>query len=133
MPHFTIEYSASLEDRADIQLLCDTVHAAAQGCGLFELGAIRVRALRAEAVTIADALPRNAFVHLTVSVGAGRDKSALASAGESIWVALLKALAPAFETPHFALSMEWREIDPDLSWKKNAIHPRIRAAQGTTQ
>ena len=35
-------------------------------------------------------------------------------------------LAPLFETPHFALSLEIREIDPALSWKKNAIHPRLR-------
>ncbi|MBI4046145.1 MAG: 5-carboxymethyl-2-hydroxymuconate isomerase, partial [Devosia nanyangense] len=35
-------------------------------------------------------------------------------------------LAPLFDTPHFALSLEIREIHPDLSWKKNAIHPRLR-------
>jgi 5-carboxymethyl-2-hydroxymuconate isomerase len=31
-----------------------------------------------------------------------------------------------FETPHFALSLEVREIDPALSWKKNSIHLRLR-------
>ena len=28
----------------------------------------------------------------------------------------------------FALTLEMVEIDPDLSWKKNAIHPRLRGA-----
>ena len=42
-------------------------------------------------------------------------------------VRLLLESAPAiFETPHFALSFEIREIDPQLSWKKNAIHLRLR-------
>jgi 5-carboxymethyl-2-hydroxymuconate isomerase len=35
-------------------------------------------------------------------------------------------LAALFATPHFALSLEIREIDPELSWKRNAIHPRLR-------
>jgi 5-carboxymethyl-2-hydroxymuconate isomerase len=28
------------------------------------------------------------------------------------------------------LSLEIREIDADLSWKKNAIHPRLRQKTG---
>ncbi|TGU68353.1 5-carboxymethyl-2-hydroxymuconate isomerase, partial [Mesorhizobium sp. M1C.F.Ca.ET.144.01.1.1] len=35
-------------------------------------------------------------------------------------------LSSLFATPHFALSLEIREIDAELSWKKNAIHPRLR-------
>ena len=40
------------------------------------------------------------------------------------------ALAPLFGSPHFALSLEIREIDPELSWKRNAMHARLRAAKG---
>ena len=28
--------------------------------------------------------------------------------------------------PYFALSFEICEIDPDTTWKKNSIHPRLR-------
>jgi 5-carboxymethyl-2-hydroxymuconate isomerase len=31
-----------------------------------------------------------------------------------------------FGTPHFALSLEIREIEAALSWKKNSIHARLR-------
>ena len=45
---------------------------------------------------------------------------------EAVFAAVSEYLAGLFETPHFALSLEIREIDPALSWKKNAIHPRLR-------
>jgi 5-carboxymethyl-2-hydroxymuconate isomerase len=35
-------------------------------------------------------------------------------------------LAPLFETKNFALSFEVREINAALSYKKNAIHSRLR-------
>ena len=56
MPHFRIEYSANLEGRTDIGALCRVIHAAALETGVFELGAIRVRAFRADHVAVADLL-----------------------------------------------------------------------------
>lgn len=131
MPHFSFEYSANVQDRVNPDDICTAIHAAAIDSGLFELGAIRVRGFRADTTAIADRLDENGFLHLTVSVGAGRSVEARQAAGEVVWAALTGVLAPVFETPHFALTMEWREIDPLLSWKKNAIHPRLRAAKET--
>ena len=127
MPHLSFEYSANLDDQINPSKLCTHLHTAALETGMFELGALRVRAHRCAAVAVADLLPQNGFLHLTISIGAGRDQSAKETAGAHIWNALTDFLAPLFETPHFALTMEIREIDPNLSWKKNAIHPRTRA------
>lgn len=127
MPHLSYEYSANLDASIDHDALCTVLHSAALESGLFELGALRVRAIRCEAYAVADLLHRNGFIHLTISIGAGRDTAAKKAAGDHIWTALVDALGPQFETPHFALTMEIREIDADFSWKKNAIHPRIRA------
>lgn len=128
MPHLTVEYSANLDGRADLTLLCRSLHAAMMQSGLFELGAVRVRALRAEAFAVADLLPENAFAHLTLRIGAGRSLADRKRAGDLVFHAATEALAPLFATPHFALTLEMVEIDPDLSWKKNAIHPRLRQA-----
>lgn len=128
MPHFTIEYSSNLEDRMDMQLLCNVVHAALAGCGLFELGAIRVRALRCDAYSIADRLPRNAFVDMSLRMGTGRSAADRERAGSAIFEAVSDLLQPLVAEPYFALSLEVREIDPVLSWKRNAMHPRLRAA-----
>lgn len=129
MPHLTYEYSANLDGIIDHSHLCTELHAAALQSGLFELGALRVRAVRNEAYAVADLLPQNGFLHLTISIGAGRDAAAKKAAGDHIWAALTQFLGHLFDTPHFALTMEIREIDPDFSWKKNAIHPRIRASK----
>ena len=125
MPHFTLEYSANLENQANIDRLCDVIHKSAVQTGIFPLGGLRVRALRCDAYAVADKMSENAFLHVTVAIGAGRDPSVKRAAGDHIWEALCAELGPIFGTPHFALSMEWREIDPELSWKKNSIHPRL--------
>jgi len=128
MPHVTIEYSANLDGHMDVGALCSRVRATMLATGLFETGAVRIRALRCEHYAIADELPGNAFLDMSLRIGAGRSAEDKKRAGEAIFAAVSQELAPLFETPHFALSLEIREIDPDLSWKKNAIHPRLRAA-----
>lgn len=126
MPHLTVEYSGSLEGRVEIGALCDQLHAAILATGLFELGAIRVRALKADHFTIADRLPENGFVDLNFRIGHGRSADEKKRTGEALFAAAGEVLAALFATPHFALSLEIREIDPELSWKRNAIHPRLR-------
>lgn len=126
MPHLTIEYSANLDGRADLDALCAALLETVLETGLFEAGAVRVRALRADHYAIADRLPKNAFVDLSFRIGKGRSADEKKRAGEAIFATASSLLAPLFETPHFALSLEIREIDAELSWKKNAIHPRLR-------
>ena len=126
MPHLTVEYSANLAGRTDLDALCRALHTAMMASGLFELGAVRVRALQADHYAVADLLPENAFAALTLRIGAGRTPEDRKRAGDLIFKAASEALAPLFGTPHFALTLEIIEIDPQFSWKKNAIHPRLR-------
>ncbi|TXI07968.1 MAG: 5-carboxymethyl-2-hydroxymuconate Delta-isomerase [Rhizobium sp.] len=126
MPHLAIEYSANLEGRADIGALCERLLKTVLETGLFEVGAVRVRAFRADHYAIADKLPENAFVDLNFRIGKGRTDEEKKRTGEAVFAAAIDVLGPLFETPHFALSLEIREIDAELSWKKNAIHPRLR-------
>ncbi len=127
MPHFRMEYSANLEAQVDMTALCNRVREAILLTGLFEIGAVRVRAFRADARSIADDLPENSFLDMEFRIGKGRTDDEKKRAGEAIFAAATDFLAARFETPHFALSLEIREIDAALSWKKNAIHPRLRA------
>ena len=126
MPHLRIEYSANLQDKADIGALCSVIHHAVMATGLFELGAPRVRAFRADSYAIADQLPENAFIDMEFRVGQGRSAEELKRTGEAIFKAASDFLQPLFVTPHFALSLEIRTIDAGLSWKKNAMHARLR-------
>ena len=121
-----IEYSANLDAKVDMGALCELVARTILETGLFEPGAVRVRAFRAEAYAIADRLPENGFIDLNFRIGKGRSDEEKKRTGEAIFAAVSDHLASLFTTPHFALSLEIREIDAELSWKKNAIHPRLR-------
>ncbi|TPL21159.1 5-carboxymethyl-2-hydroxymuconate Delta-isomerase [Mesorhizobium sp. B2-4-9] len=126
MPHMAIEYSANLEASIDMTNLCRLVSRTILDTGLFEHGAVRVRAFRAEAYAIADLVSENSFVDMSFRIGQGRSAQEKKLTGEAIFAAVSGHLAALFAMPHFALSLEIREIDPELSWKKNAIHPRLR-------
>jgi len=126
MPHMSIEYSANLDGTVDMGEFCTLIARTMRATGLFELGAIRVRAFRADAHAVADQLPENGFIDLNLRIGRGRTAEEKKRAGEEIFAAASDHLATLLATPHFALSLEIREIDAELSWKKNAIHPRLR-------
>ncbi|MGO4623259.1 5-carboxymethyl-2-hydroxymuconate Delta-isomerase [Ensifer sp. 2YAB10] len=130
MPHLTIEYSGNLDTKVDFARLCRTVHKTILGTGLFELGAVRVRTIRNQDYAIADLMPENGFIDMSFRIGRGRTEAEKKATGEAIFEAVSDELSELFATPHFALSLEIREIDPELSWKKNAIHPRLRASKG---
>lgn len=130
MPHFTMDYSSNLDGKVDFDALCRVVHAEILKTGLFETGAVRVRAIRCDAYAIADLLPENAFIDMSFRIGEGRSENDKRRTGEALFKAVTQQLDPLFQTPHFALTLEIREIDPALSWKKNAIHPRLRKTSG---
>ena len=126
MPHFSIEYSANLDASVDLQGLCERVAETILAIELFEIGAVRVRAFRAEAYAIADRLPANGFIDMSFRIGAGRSADEKKRVGEAIFAAAIAHLGALCDTPNFALSLELREIDPVLSWKKNGMHARLR-------
>jgi 5-carboxymethyl-2-hydroxymuconate isomerase len=125
MPHFTIEYSANLDAEVDMQLFCEELLRAALSTGAFEIGAVRVRAIRSEHYAIADKDPRNSFIDVSARV-ARRDLALRQKIGEAIFAAMTAFLGTIFDRKHFALSLEIREIDPEVSYKKNSIHERLR-------
>lgn len=126
MPHFRIEYSANLKTKLDMNVLCKAIHSAIMASGLFELGAVRVRAFCADHYAIADQLPENAFIDMEFRVGQGRSTDDLKQAGEAIFAVAQDVARSLYSTPHFAMSLEIRTIDAELSWKKNAMHARLR-------
>jgi len=126
MPHFTIEYSANLESQVDMTAFCGAVLDAALATEVFEVGAVRVRAMRCEHYAIADRAAANGFIDVSLRMGAGRDRGLKRQAGDAIFSAMMGFLKPLFVGKHFALSFEIREIDPELSYRKNSIHERLR-------
>ena len=127
MPHVVVEHSANLHGRADLPRLLRVLHDAAIGTGVFPRGGTRTRAEERARYLVADAHPDNAFVHVTLRIGHGRDLATRRRAGQAVFDALVAELAPAFETTPLAISFEVQEIDPELSWKHNNVHRYVEA------
>lgn len=127
MPHVVVEFSANLRGRADVPRLLRVLHDAAIATGVFPRGGTRTRAEERTDYLIADAHPDNAFVHVTLRIGHGRDLATRRRAGQAVFDALLAELAPAFDATPLAISFEITEIDPDLSWKHNNVHLYVEA------
>ena len=125
MPHMRIEYAPSLEARVDMDALCRCVHEAMVETGIFPLAGIRVRAFRADHCIVADNHPDNSFAAFYLTVGAGRTTDTLNAAGQHIFGALQMFFQDLLAQPHFALSLDIRVSDPDLSWKDTPIHGRL--------
>ncbi|MCB1427996.1 MAG: 5-carboxymethyl-2-hydroxymuconate Delta-isomerase [Nitratireductor sp.] len=125
MPHLVIEFSRDAEHGVDVAALCQATHAVMTQSGIFPLAGIRVRAHKADFAVVADGHPDNDFVAMTLSVGAGRSTAELHAAGSAIFKAAQGALADRLSSPHFALSLEIRVINPELSWKDTPIHGRL--------
>jgi 5-carboxymethyl-2-hydroxymuconate isomerase len=127
MPHFTIEYSANIEPRVDLEEVCELVRKAAVESGMFPLGGIRVRAIRCEHYAIADGRPGLGFLDVLLRIGEGRDLATRKAAGDHIFKALSDYLDPIFEVFPFALSFDMQINDKDTSWKRNTIHDMLKA------
>ncbi len=127
MPHLTAEYSSNLEPELDVPKLLKTLHDAALETGIFELGALRTRAERREHYLIADGDPEHGFVHVTLRLRSGRDLGTLQRCGEAVFAALTEALAPIYERRGLGVSFEIQEIHPELSFKQNNLHARMKA------
>jgi 5-carboxymethyl-2-hydroxymuconate isomerase len=127
MPHFTLEYSANLDDRVDMAKVVEVVRKAAVETGIFPLGGIRVRAVRCEHFAIADGNPGLGFLAMVLRLGEGRDLAARQKAGEHVFNALSTYLDPVFAASKFALSFDMQINDKDVSWKRNNIHEALKA------
>ncbi len=127
MPHFTLEYSANLDDRVDMAEVVEVVREAAVETGIFPLGGIRVRAVRCEHYAIADGRGDYGFLDMVLRLGEGRDLATRKKAGEHIFKALSACLDPVFASSKFALSFDMQINDKETSWKRNNIHDVLKA------
>ncbi|WP_257169281.1 5-carboxymethyl-2-hydroxymuconate Delta-isomerase [Bradyrhizobium sp. SRS-191] len=127
MPHFSIEYSANLDNSVDMAAVCEIVRKSASETGIFPIGGIRVRAIRCEHYAIADGKADYGFLAMLLRLGEGRDLPARQKAGEHVFKALSDYLDPVFASSKFALSFDMQINDGATSWKRNNIHDALKA------
>jgi len=133
MAHVIVEYSANLRTEMDLPRLLGALHASALATGIFPVGGLRTRAYEAEQFCIADGHPDNAFVHVMLRVGHGRDVATRKRACESVFASLCDELSALSERLPLGLSLEMQEIDPVLTMKKNNLHAYVQRRAGSSK
>ncbi|MBL4766820.1 MAG: 5-carboxymethyl-2-hydroxymuconate isomerase [Rhodobacteraceae bacterium] len=126
MPHLMVDYSPNLEDSVDIAGLCNVLRLAAIETGALPLPGVRVRATRADHVSIADGDPTHGYIDISIRLRAGRDLATRKAATNDIFAAAKAFLEPAMAQHSIALSMEMRDIDPELSPKYGTIRDHLK-------
>ncbi|TNF64118.1 MAG: 5-carboxymethyl-2-hydroxymuconate Delta-isomerase [Rhodobacteraceae bacterium] len=126
MPHISLDYSPNMDERTDIAALCDVLRRAAIATGVFPLAGVRVRAIRAAHVSIADGDPAHGYVDIAVRLREGRDLATRQAAAQAIFAAAEAHLAPAMARFSIALSLEMRDIDAALSPRTGTIRDHLK-------
>ncbi len=126
MPHVIVEYSANVDESHDMAAFAKALAEAASETGVFPLGGLRVRLYPSEHYVVADAHPANGFVSLLLRIGAGRDLETKQRAGQLIFDAASAFLADTLAGEHFMLSLDIQENDPEVSFKANSVHARLK-------
>jgi len=129
LPHVVVEYSANLEGRLDFPALLQTLRDTAVATGIFPLGGTRVRAYRADHYLVADGHADNAFVHIVMRIGHGRDLETRKRAAQAVFDAACANLADLYDSGPLGISFEVQEIEPQLSFKKNNLHEYVKQRQ----
>jgi 5-carboxymethyl-2-hydroxymuconate isomerase len=126
VPHVLIEYSGNLSTQLDVTDFLTTLRDAALATGIFPLGGIRVRAYQADHYVIADGDVNNAFIHITLRVGHGRDFDIRKSASDAIFAKACEKLEALYERIPLGISLEMQEIGDALTYKKNNLHDYVK-------
>ena len=126
MPHLTVEYSANLKKKIDIQKLVEAVHQAALHTGVFEVAAVRTRAAGREHYVVADGHRDNAFVAISVRVAPGRSPETRKRLGQEIFEAACNFLKDVYATTPLAISLEVQEIDNTAAFRKKNLDAVVK-------
>lgn len=130
MPHVVVEYSANLAERLDLTAFMATLRDTALATGIFPLGGMRVRAYEAKHYLVADGHPDNAFVHIVMRIGHGRDLDTRKRAAEAVFEAACACLASLYNSTPLGISFEMQEIGPELAYRKNNLHEYVKQREG---
>jgi 5-carboxymethyl-2-hydroxymuconate isomerase len=127
MAHAVVEWTANLEGDADIRGLLELIAEAMRDSnGVFPLGGIRVRGIRLDDYVIADGNADDAFVNVTIKMGAGRSAEFKREFFTKLFEKIKAHFADLYARRYLALSLYVEEADEAGSFKHNNIHQRFR-------
>ena len=127
MPHLTIEYTDNLANQLQVkELLKKSGQVLSSFQDVYPIGGIRVRAIQLTDYWIADGTEDDAFVHMTLKIGAGRTDKEKKDTCDKLFQMLEDHLQDLYQSRYLALSLELYEFSELGTYKKNNIHKRFR-------
>ena len=127
MPHIIIEYSANVEQWIEMGAFCELLRQTAASVDAFPMPGIRVRAYRADHYAVADGNANHGFIDIAVRLRGGRTLTVRQTALQTLFDAATTFLEPTLSQHSLALSMEMRDIDPELSPKTGTIRQHLES------
>ncbi|SEJ53541.1 5-carboxymethyl-2-hydroxymuconate delta isomerase [Deinococcus reticulitermitis] len=127
MPHLVVEYTDNIPEPRMGELL-RALNAVLLARGdTYPVGGIRARAVRLSEYAVADSThPEDAFVHVTLKIGAGRSEAVKQATGDELFAVLTGHFTEEFARRPLALSQEIQEFSEAGTWKRNNIHARYK-------
>ena len=127
MAHAIVEWTDNLRDQFDLRALLALIAAEMRAAdGVFPWGGIRVRGVECRDYVIADDSDQDAFINITVKMGAGRTLEFKRTFFANMFARIREQLDPVFARRYIALSMYVEDMDESGSFKSNNIHARFR-------
>jgi 5-carboxymethyl-2-hydroxymuconate isomerase len=127
MPHAVVEWTDNLEGQADIRGLLELIAAELRDSGgAFPVGGIRVRGVRLSDYVIADGAADDAFINITIKIGAGRPAEFKRAFFSAMFDKIKLKLEDLQSRRYLALSLYVEEFEEAGGYKHNNIHDRFR-------
>ncbi|WML31764.1 5-carboxymethyl-2-hydroxymuconate Delta-isomerase [Neobacillus sp. OS1-32] len=127
MPHIIIEYTDNIKSEADISNLLKKInHVFTTRSHLFPIGGVRSRAIELHDYCVADGTQDDAFVHVTVKIGAGRSVEDKKETCDTLFEVIKDHFFDLYTKRYLALSLELVEFSEAGTYKHNNIHKRFK-------
>ncbi|WP_096199443.1 5-carboxymethyl-2-hydroxymuconate Delta-isomerase [Bacillus sp. FJAT-45350] len=127
MPHLIIEYTNNIKSEANIPQLLEKVNGVLiSRSDIFPIGGIRARAIEIMDFRVADGTEDDAFVHVTLKIGAGRSDKDKKDTCDKLFEVIKEHFDLLFNKRYLAISMELIEFSEAGTYKHNNIHKRYK-------
>lgn len=133
MPHLKIDYSANLDDCADIGTLCQALAARLAGMHdrrgqpLFPRAGTRVLACPAPHHAVSGGRAEFAFMYLNLRITPGRDKSLIDGAGDALLATVKEHFAPLLAARPIGVTLHIDEVAPAYEGKYGNLASHLAA------
>src|SRR5579875_3573375 len=125
MPHFIVEYTDNIKEDADIKGLLKKINGVLiSHSDIFPIGGIRSRAIELHDYCVADGTEDDAFVHVTVKIGAGRSEKDKKETCDELFEVIKRHFSALYAKRYLALSLDLVEFSEAGTYKYNNIHKR---------